>query len=157
FLLSKSFYVKQYTGADKLCFEQIETSPGVTTQIVSGLAPYYQPQELQGRHVILAANLKPAKLRGEVSNGMLLAATHEGETETVEVIFADEIPVGTPLDLEGDTLRTPEAALKPQIKIDSFFEVPLRMQAGVLMTGDTALTGAGKRLKTHTVTDGSVG
>ncbi len=156
--VAKILEVTPHPSADKLYVEQIETAPGVTTQIVSGLAPYYQPHELQGRHVILAANLKPAKLRGEPSNGMLLAASREVDgNETVEVIFADGVPVGTPLDLEVDAPRALEAPLKPQIKIDSFFEVPLRMENGVLMTGNTALTTAGQRLTTQIVTDGSVG
>jgi methionyl-tRNA synthetase len=42
--------------------------------VVSGIAPWYQPEELPGRKVVLVANLKPAKLRGIVSEGMILAA-----------------------------------------------------------------------------------
>ena len=55
-------------------------------QIVSGIAKFYQPEQLIGKKVIIVANLKPAKLCGVDSFGMLLAS---GE-ENVKVIFADE-------------------------------------------------------------------
>jgi methionyl-tRNA synthetase len=64
-------------------------------QIVSGIAPWYKPEELIGKSVVIVANLKPAKLCGEMSNGMLLA----GDTEDggVSVLFVDGIAPGTQL------------------------------------------------------------
>ena len=44
-------------------------------QIVAGIAKHYHPSELIGKNIVIVANLKPAKLRGEVSEGMLLAAS----------------------------------------------------------------------------------
>jgi methionyl-tRNA synthetase len=157
--VAKILEAKPHPGADKLFIEQIETSPGVTTQIVSGLALHYTPEQLTGRHIVLAANLKPAKLRGEVSNGMLLAASRKNPdgSETVEVIFADEVPIGTPVVLEGDPLAGPELPLKPQIKIDDFFAVPLRAENGRVLAGSTPLVAAGKHLSTAIVVDGAVG
>ena len=58
-----------------------------TRQVVSGIAKYYAPDELIGKKVILVSNLKPAKLRGIESNGMILAADSGG---SVKVIFAPE-------------------------------------------------------------------
>ena len=46
-----------------------------TRVIVSGIAKHYEPEDLPGKNVILVANLKPAKLRGIMSYGMLLAAS----------------------------------------------------------------------------------
>jgi methionyl-tRNA synthetase len=160
--VAKLLEVKQHPGADKLYVELIETVPGVTTQIVSGLAPYYKPEELVGRHIILAANLKPAKLRGEPSNGMLLAASRskpnggEGEKE-VEVIFADKVPVGTPVSLEGEPAGVVGSPLKPQITIDTFFATPLRVEDGIVVTGSTALRVGGVLLETLKVLNGEVG
>jgi methionyl-tRNA synthetase len=48
-----------------------------TRQVVSGIAKYYAPEQLVGKTVILVANLKPAKLMGIVSEGMILAATDD--------------------------------------------------------------------------------
>ncbi|HIE64238.1 MAG: methionine--tRNA ligase [Nitrospira sp.] len=62
-------------------------------QVVAGIATKYTPDELLGKRVILVANLKPAKIRGVESEGMLLAA---GEKEVLEVAtFLEEIPPGT--------------------------------------------------------------
>lgn len=47
-------------------------------QVVSGIAEYYKPEELVGQKVIVVANLKPVKLRGELSQGMILAGSHDG-------------------------------------------------------------------------------
>lgn len=60
-------------------------------QVVSGIAKFYSPEQLVGRKLIVVANLKPAKLCGVESNGMILAS---GE-ETVRVVFlADDTPLG---------------------------------------------------------------
>ena len=47
-------------------------------QVISGIAEHYKPEELVGQKVIVVANLKPAKLRGELSEGMILAGSHNG-------------------------------------------------------------------------------
>ncbi|MEA4823675.1 MAG: methionine--tRNA ligase [Clostridiaceae bacterium] len=61
--------------------------------IVSGIAPWYKPEDLIGHSVIIVANLKPAVLRGVESQGMLLAA--DAGDNDVRVIFADGIPAGS--------------------------------------------------------------
>ena len=63
-------------------------------QIVSGIAPWYKPEELVGKNVIIVANLKPVKLCGEMSNGMLLAG--DVSDNDVKVVFVD-LPAGTQL------------------------------------------------------------
>ena len=63
-------------------------------QVVSGIAAWYQPEDLIGKKVIVVANLKPAKLRGVESNGMILAA--DCAKDDVKVIFVDDsIPQGS--------------------------------------------------------------
>ncbi len=76
--------------SDKLLCLQLEVG-GEKRQVVSGIAPYYKPEELVGKTVVLVANLKPAKLRGVESQGMILAAD---APEGVKVIFVDGIPSG---------------------------------------------------------------
>lgn len=78
--------------SDKLLCLQLDDGMG-GRQVVSGIAQYYSPEELIGRKVQLIANLKPVKLRGVESNGMICAAdTPDG----VKVIFLDDsIPVGS--------------------------------------------------------------
>ena len=61
--------------------------------VVSGISQYYKPEDLIGKNVILVSNLKPAKLCGVESNGMILAA--ECNKDDVKVIFVDNIPAGS--------------------------------------------------------------
>ncbi|MCB9556402.1 MAG: methionine--tRNA ligase [Deltaproteobacteria bacterium] len=63
-------------------------------QIIAGIAKWYAPQELTGQRVIIVANLKPAKLRGELSEGMLLAA-EDGQGRLSVVTTAREVDIGS--------------------------------------------------------------
>jgi len=60
-------------GADKLLKLQIKMGEE-TRQILAGIAPWYPPESLVGKQIVVVANLKPARIRGLESNGMLLAA-----------------------------------------------------------------------------------
>ena len=64
--------------------------------IVSGIAKYYQPEELVGKKILFVSNLKPVKLCGVESHGMILSAVHgEGDNEQLQVIMVDEkLPAG---------------------------------------------------------------
>ncbi|MBB5334908.1 methionine--tRNA ligase [Pectinatus brassicae] len=64
---------------------------GEVRTVVSGIAKFYQPEELVGKHVVLVANLKPVKLRGVMSHGMLLAASKDDALKVVEV----DMPTGS--------------------------------------------------------------
>ena len=66
--------VKEHPNADRLYVLQVDTGKDVR-QIVAGIRKAYTPQELLGRRIILIANMEPAVIRGEASNGMLLAAS----------------------------------------------------------------------------------
>ncbi len=61
--------------SDKLLKLEVNIGEDNRRQVVAGLAGYYKPEELIGRQVLFVANLKPVKLRGVLSQGMLLAAT----------------------------------------------------------------------------------
>ncbi len=66
--------------SDKLLKLEVNIGESDKRQVVAGLAGYYKPEELIGRQVLFVANLKPVKLRGVLSQGMLLAATdHNGD------------------------------------------------------------------------------
>lgn len=68
---------------DKLIKLQIKIGEEERT-IVSGIAQYYEPEQLVGRHIVVIANLKPVKLRGIESKGMCLAAS-DGEGHLILV------------------------------------------------------------------------
>ena len=63
-------------------------------QVVSGIAQYYKPEDLIGKNVVLVANLKPVKLRGELSQGMILAAATEDDSKLF-VVNPGELPSGS--------------------------------------------------------------
>jgi len=63
--------------ADKLLKIQLDLGTE-KRQVVSGIAKFYTPEELKGKKVICVTNLKPVKLRGELSQGMILAGEENG-------------------------------------------------------------------------------
>lgn len=83
---------KQHPKADRLLVSQIDLGSEVR-QIVSGIAEHYQPEQLVGRKVLVVTNLKPVKLRGELSEGMVLAASNDGVLTLPTII--DELPNGS--------------------------------------------------------------
>lgn len=76
--------------SNKLLKLQLNDGSGTTRQIVSGIAKWYKPEDLIGKKAIIVTNLKPVKLCGEISQGMLLSGEKDGE---VAVTFVD-LPVG---------------------------------------------------------------
>ncbi len=83
---------KKHDNAEKLLVFQINVGTHVK-QIVSGIAEFYQPEELIGKKVVVVNNLKPVKLRGEESNGMILSTEEKNNVKVVEV--ASDIAAGT--------------------------------------------------------------
>ncbi|WP_240416867.1 methionine--tRNA ligase [Paenibacillus periandrae] len=79
-------------GADKLLKLQLDLGTE-QRQVVSGIAKFYTPEQMVGRKVICVTNLKPVKLRGELSQGMILAASH-GDQLTLATI-SDALPNGS--------------------------------------------------------------
>lgn len=75
---------KKHPNAEKLLVSQIKIGSEVR-QIVSGIAKYYQPENLIGKKVIVVTNLQPVKIRGIESNGMVLCAANDEELELIEV------------------------------------------------------------------------
>lgn len=67
---------------------------GEQRQVVSGIAQYYKPEELVGKYVVLVANLKPVTLRGELSQGMILAASTDDDS-LLKVVNPGELPTGS--------------------------------------------------------------
>jgi methionyl-tRNA synthetase len=141
--------VEKHPKADKLYIETVDLG-GETRQIVSGLVPYYREEELHGRNVLLVANLKPARLRGVESQGMLLAAQ---EGETVEVLFADHAQPGEPVGLTG--LQRSE---RPggEIDIEEFFSIPFEVKDHQVLIDEVPLECRGKIVTTENVKAGKV-
>ncbi|MBN1869713.1 MAG: methionine--tRNA ligase subunit beta [Candidatus Omnitrophica bacterium] len=68
--------VKEHPNADRLYVMKVDTG-SEERQLVAGIRTHYTPEQLIGRRVVLVANLEPATIRGETSEGMVLAASDE--------------------------------------------------------------------------------
>lgn len=82
--VAEVLYAEPVKGADKLLKLQLDLG-SEKRQVVSGIAKFYSPEELKGRKVICVTNLKPVKLRGELSQGMILAGTDNGKLSLATV------------------------------------------------------------------------
>ncbi len=90
--VAKVLKVEPVKKADKLLKLQLDLGYE-QRQVVSGIAQYYKPEELVGKRVICVTNLKPVKLRGELSQGMILAGSQDG---ILSVASVDEsLPLGS--------------------------------------------------------------
>ncbi len=85
---------KPHANADKLLVLQIDLG-GEQRQICAGLRQHYAPEQLIGKQIVVVANLAPRQMRGEVSNGMLLAATDSATTKVIVVTPADVTAAGS--------------------------------------------------------------
>ena len=86
--------VKLHPDADKLYVLTIELGKE-DKQMVAGVRPYYKPEELKGRSVVVVANLEPATIRGVESQGMVLAAK---DSKTLSVLVPEkDIEIGSPI------------------------------------------------------------
>ncbi len=72
--VAKVLEARPHPNADKLMLLQVSVGEE-TKQIVAGIKLHYTPEQLVGKNIVIVNNLEPAIIRGETSNGMLLAAT----------------------------------------------------------------------------------
>jgi len=156
--------IERHPKADKLYVINLETGEGVTgireeRQIVSGLVQFYTEEQLLGKRIIIAYNLKPAKLRGIESRGMLLAAGDKGGVdqdgnamERCEVLDAGDCSTGTRFLPEGEQAQTAPA----EIDIDTFFTQPIAVKDFVVMTNGKKLCLAGNIVQTKIIPEGEV-
>ena len=83
---------KKLEKSDKLLVSKVKIENEVK-QIVSGIANYYKPEEMVGKKVVVVANLKPVKLCGTLSEGMILAASTKEKLEVIELKNMNEFAV----------------------------------------------------------------
>ncbi|MCE5255257.1 MAG: methionine--tRNA ligase [Spirochaetaceae bacterium] len=156
--VAKIVKIERHPKADKLYVETLDDGSGTERVIVSGLVPYYAEEELLGQHIVLVNNLKPAKLRGIESKGMLLAASISGTDgkEQVEVLTAPWAEPGTPVFI-GTPRQEAGSEPREMITADTFFSVPLIARSGFAMVGEATLAAAGQILRLAKVPDGEIG
>lgn len=124
----------EHPNADRLLVLQVDLGHSERRQLVAGLAGVYEPESLVGRHIVVVANLKPARLRGESSEGMLLASHGDG---VVGLLLAPDAAPGTRLSAGGEAAAAALAGDEsPEITIDDFLAHDIRAtEEGVTVDG----------------------
>lgn len=145
-LVAKIEKVETNPQGDKLYVETMDDGSGTPRIIQSGLRPYLKEEELLGKHVIIAANLAPRKMKGVESRGMLLACDYtEDGKEKVELLTAPWAAPGTVISLEGS-----EPCEKPaKIDIDKFCKVSYKIENHNFMIAGKKALAAGKEITTE--------
>ena len=92
--IAKIIKAEKVEKADKLLKFEVEFGKETRT-VVSGIAKYYKPEDLVGKKVILVANLKPVKIRGIESQGMILSASLEDDSDLELITINKDFPSGT--------------------------------------------------------------
>jgi methionyl-tRNA synthetase len=90
---AKVLEARPHPNADKLLLLKVDLGGESPKQIVAGIRKHYEPDQLVGRTIAVVENLEPVVLRGEESQGMLLAAT-VGERVVLLRPDADDVPGG---------------------------------------------------------------
>lgn len=112
--VGKIIEVSKHPDADSLYLEKIDCGESNPRTVVSGLVKFVPIEEMQNRMVVVLCNLKPAKMRGIVSEAMVMCASTE---EKVEVLTPPQGSVpGDLVHCEGFT-RNPDQQLNPKKKI----------------------------------------
>ena len=134
--------------SDKLIKLQIDVGALGQRQIVAGIRKFYQPAELVGRKIIVVANLKPVKLRGVDSNGMLLAA--DSGDGTLEVV--------SPAGNNGEQVLAEgiEFSAAKEIEISELEKLSLKIENSRLTAQGKVLKTSVGEVKTRFVASGSV-
>jgi len=140
--------VKKHPNADNLYIEKIQLQDE-QREIVSGLVKYYTPEELVNKKCIIVKNLKPKKLRGIESKGMLLAAKDESNLEVLEIEDSSE---GQKIKIEGIE-KNPK--LK-EITIEEFLKIKMFVKNNVCYAENKKLLINGKEIRTKKIKDGQI-
>ncbi|MBX3396314.1 MAG: methionine--tRNA ligase subunit beta [Phycisphaerae bacterium] len=85
---------RSHPDADKLLVLKVDVGDE-HRQIVAGIKGYYQPDDLVGKSIVIVRNLKPRTMRGEVSQGMLLAASTDDRSQVILLSPMADIPPGS--------------------------------------------------------------
>lgn len=132
---------------DKLYIETLDDGSGIPRIIQSGLRPYLKEEELLGKHVIIAANLAPRKMKGVESRGMLLACDYkEDGQDKVELLTAPWAKPGTLVIPQGSSV-----SIEKPVKLDAdkFFKVEMKIENHKMVINGIPLTADGREIVTE--------
>lgn len=138
--------VKDHPEADKLYILKINLGTE-QRQLVAGLKGYYKKEELLNKKIVVVCNLKPAKLKGQLSEGMLLAGEKGKE---VGVLYAEKSEAGDQVKVDGAEVD------KSQINIDQFSKLKIKVKDGKVLFSNKVLKTDKEEVKVERITEGKV-
>ncbi len=143
-LVAKIDKVETNPQGDKLYIETMDDGSGTPRIIQSGLRPYLKEEDLLGKHVIIAANLAPRKMKGVESRGMILACDYN-DGKNVELLTAPWAAPGTVIKLEGSDFNGEKPA---KIDFDKFAKVSYKIENHTMVIAGKKALADGKEIKT---------
>lgn len=132
---AKIIDVQNHPDADSLYVLQVDAGKGEPRTICSGLRASYKAEELKDRMIVLFANLKPAPLRGIMSNGMLFAGDTDEEHVCVLIAPPEDAKPGDRATFHGIAPATDGRILK----VKDFEKISLEVRGKVVFCGENAL------------------
>ncbi|XP_063367840.1 tyrosine--tRNA ligase, cytoplasmic [Cydia amplana] len=126
--------VSKHPDADALYVEKIDVGEGEPRTIVSGLVNFVPIEEMQNRDVVVLCNLKPAKMRGVESKGMVLCASVDEPKQVEPLLPPEGSKPGDRIVVEGYETGEPDEVLNPKKKVWEKLQVDLKTNAGLLAT-----------------------
>jgi methionyl-tRNA synthetase len=141
--------VEEIPEAEKLYKLKLSLGKLGYREIVAGIKQHYKPGELKGKKIIIVANLKPAKLRGVLSQGMLLAA--EDKSKNVGILTVDETEAGADVFIVGINKKPVE-----NLDLADFIKITLTSKAGSVYYKDKMLQTYKEKVKVDKVKEGQI-
>lgn len=144
--IGKVVEVSRHPDAEKLYVEKIDVGEPSPRTIVSGLVDFVPEEKMLNRMVVVLCNLKPAKMRGVESKGMVLCSSRE-EPKEVEPLAVPEGSVpGDRVTVEGEKEGVPDEILNPKKKVWEKLSVDLMTNSDgfAQWQGNNLITGKGK-------------
>ncbi|MEK6899587.1 MAG: class I tRNA ligase family protein, partial [Nanoarchaeota archaeon] len=144
--VGKILEVNDHPNADSLYLLKVDLGQFGKRQVVAGLKKYFSKSDLSGRKAVFVANMKPAKLRGEMSEAMVLAAD---DGNKVSILEAQKQSPGDEVHFEG-TKNSRE-----QITFEEFMKTVMEVRSGEVWWEGKKLVGDLEEIKVHGVNDGA--
>ncbi len=144
--VGKILEVKDHPNADSLYLLKVDLGNLGLKQVVAGLKKHFRTEDLQGRKAVFVANMKPAKLRGEMSEAMVLAADDGAHVGLLEV---QKMNPGDVVHFDGTENAHAEIAF------EDFLKINMLVRAGQVFWEGKKLISPSEEVRVHGVNDGA--
>jgi tyrosyl-tRNA synthetase len=150
--IGKIVEVSRHPDAESLYVEKIDVGEAVPRTIVSGLVNFVPEEEMKDRMVVVLCNLKPAKLKGIESRGMVLCSSRDEPKEVEPLVAPAGSVAGDKVFIEGYEGGVPDEQLNPKRKVWEKLAVDMKTSASdgkAQWAGNTLMTDKGEILATR--------